>query len=96
MEKVNQKKEQGKWHRFLRNSCQDVLYKFKILSNITRPFTIKIVENYHQVEPCRPLFGNGCPINSHSNPMLALLGQGHHLHHHRSSLQTGLLLAVLL
>jgi hypothetical protein len=76
MEKVNQKKEQGKWHRFLRNSCQDVLYKFKILSNITRPFTIKIVENYHQVEPCRPLFGNGCPINSHSNPMLALLRAG--------------------
>jgi hypothetical protein len=33
---------------------------FKILSNITRPsFTaIKIVENYHQVEPCRRLFSN--------------------------------------
>jgi hypothetical protein len=86
MEKVNQKRSKENGTDFSEIPCQDVLYKFKILSNITRPsFTaIKIVENYHQVEPCRPLFGNGCPINSHSNPMLALLGQGHHLHHHRS------------
>jgi hypothetical protein len=49
------KKEQG-MAQISRNSRQDVLYKFKILSNITRPsFTaIKMVENYHQVEPCRP------------------------------------------
>jgi hypothetical protein len=66
--------------------CQDVLYKFKILSNITRPsFTaIKIVENYHQVEPCRPLW----KWLSHyfiAIPMLALLRAGASLHHHRSS-----------
>jgi hypothetical protein len=48
------KKEQGKWHRFLRNSLWMYFINFKILSNITRPsFTaIKMVENYHQVEPC--------------------------------------------
>jgi hypothetical protein len=96
MEEVKPKEREENGADF-RNSRQYVLYKFKILSNITRPSFGN--QNGRKLSSSKNhvgrLFGNGCPIDSHHNPMLALLGAGHHLHHHRSSLQIDLLLAAL-
>jgi hypothetical protein len=84
--KVNQKKSKENGTDFSEIPVRMYFINFKILSNITRPsFTaIKIVENYHQVEPCRPPFEMAVPLIPIAIPMLALLRAGHHLHHHRS------------